>query len=141
MRLIHLFAIGFSIALFSSLSVSYWAVAAETAPLPEASESNIGYPSVEAALTDLRVKPGVVVSSQNGWTVADDVGAHTIWSFPPSGHPAFPSAVKREIVQTNEGISLQMSILCQATKKACDDLVRTFQALNAQMKAAMRGAK
>lgn len=141
MRLTCLFAIRFLMALFSSLSVSCWALAAETAPLPEVSGSSIGYPSVEAALMDLRVKPGVVVTSPNGWTVADDVGAHTIWSFPPPGHPAFPSAVRREIVETNEGISLQMSVLCQATKRACDDLVRTFQALNAQMKAAMRGAK
>ncbi|MBI1684743.1 DUF4019 domain-containing protein [Caulobacter hibisci] len=103
------------------------------APLPEAEGDTIGYPTVAAALDALRSKRGVVISTQNGWTIADDSAAMTIWSFPPVGHPAYPSAVKRQVEGRGRGAQLNMSIQCEASKSACDDLVRAFQALNGQM--------
>ena len=105
----------------------------EHIPIPEQPDSTVGYPTVAAALQDLRSRPGVVISEQHGWTVADDEISKTLWSFPPLGNPAYPSAVKRQIVDANGGVTLQMSVLCEAGKAACDDLVRDFQALNSQM--------
>ena len=108
-------------------------------PLPEAPSSTIGYPDVDTALAALHAKPGVVFHEQGGWLVADDDAEKTIWSFPPKGHPAWPSAVKRQLVSDSAGISVDMKVHCQASKTACDDLVRTFEKLNAQMSASLRG--
>jgi len=110
-------------------------------PLAEASSPVIEYPNVAAALAGLHAKQGVVFRNEGGWTVAEDTAAYTIWSFPPEGHPAYPSVVKRQIVQENAGSSIKMSVHCQASKQACDDLVRSFEELNAKMAAGVRGPK
>jgi len=114
---------------------------APSGPLAEASSPVIEYPNVAATLAGLHAKKGVVFRNENGWTVAEDTAAYTIWSFPPTGHPAYPSAVKRQIVQENAGSSIQMSVHCEASKQACDDLVRSFEELNAKMAAGMRGPR
>ncbi len=107
-------------------------------PLPESKESTIGYPNVEAALKGLHARPDVAFSVQNGWTIAVENASHTFWSFPPPGHPAYPAAVKRWLVQDGAGVDMKMGVLCEASKSACDDLVRAFQALNAQLSASMQ---
>ena len=96
--------------------------------------SSIGYSSVAAALADLHSKPEVKFSIQNGWTIAEDRSHSSFWSFPPVGDPAYPTAVKRIVVQTGVGINLEMKVLCQATQAACDKLVADFNALNEQMR-------
>lgn len=101
-------------------------------PLPEDSNASIGYPTVEAALTALRAKPGVQIQEQNGWIIVSDKesGNPVLWSFTPSGYPAHPSAVKRSFIQKASGSDLEMKVLCEADKTSCDALVREFQALN-----------
>ena len=113
--------------------------ASKPAPLPEAPGSTIGYPTVAAALAALHAKAGVVFTNQNGWTVASDEAAQTIWSFAPEGNPAFPAAVKRQFVQRDGATYLDMKVLCGASKEACDDLVRSFEQLNAEMTARASG--
>jgi hypothetical protein len=108
-------------------------------PLPETQEASIGYPTVAAALSDLRSKRGVVITTQNGWIIANDSAATTIWSFAPTGNPAYPSAVKRQIEDRDGSAYVKMSVHCEASKSACDDLVRSFQALNAQMAQSLKG--
>jgi hypothetical protein len=98
------------------------------------SASSIGYPSVAAALADLHSKPEVKFSVQNGWTIAEDRSHSSFWSFPPEGDPAYPSAVKRIVLQTGAGINLEMKVLCQSTQAACDKLVADFNALNERMR-------
>jgi hypothetical protein len=112
--------------------------AGNAAPIPEASGSTIGYPTPAAALDDLKKRPGVVITTQNGWTVANDKAAATLWSFPPPGYPSYPAVVKRELVQQGGAFSVKMDVLCNGSKEACDDLVRTFQELNAQMAASFQ---
>lgn len=111
---------------------------AELAPLPEQPVSTIGYPTVAAALQALRANPRVKFSTQNGWTVAYDDTNYTAWSFAPPGDPAYPAVAKRQFVPDGKGTALTMSILCEATKMACDNFVRQFETLNAQMKAALK---
>jgi hypothetical protein len=111
---------------------------ASTAPLPEAASSSIGYRSVAEALSDLRSRKDVTVTVVDGWIVADEAAARTIWSFPPPGHPAYPAAVKRQIIQQADGAYMNMTVHCEASKQACDDLVRTFNQLNDQMKASLK---
>jgi hypothetical protein len=113
----------------ASACPNYTALVAQ-APLPESKDGGVGYPSVAAALAALRAQPGVNFRSENGWTIAEDTKNTTIWSFAPAGNPAYPAAVKRQIISEGGGASLQMAISCEAAKEPCDALVRQFQQLN-----------
>lgn len=95
--------------------------------------SSIGYPSVAAALADLHSRADVKFSEANGWTIAEDKSHFTLWSFAPAGDPAYPSAVKRTAVKGDEGVSMNMNILCESTQEACDRLVADFEALNRRL--------
>jgi hypothetical protein len=99
------------------------------APLPEASES-VGYETVAAALADLRSNPNVVFTTENGWLIGTNEAAYTIWSFAPKGYPAYPAVVKRQVHPKGTGSQIEMAVLCEASKSACDELVRTFAQMN-----------
>ena len=105
------------------------AAPADPAPLPEGAIS-IEYPTVSDALAGLRAKPGIVFTTENGWLIATDDAAYTIWSFAPRGYPAYPAVVKRWVIPKQIGSEIRMDILCEASKQACDDLVRTFAKIN-----------
>ncbi|HEY2444939.1 MAG TPA: DUF4019 domain-containing protein [Rhizomicrobium sp.] len=107
-------------------------------PLTEVKGPSIGYPSVDAALTALHSKAGVVFTTVNGWTVANDAAAQAIWSFPPPNNQAFPAAVKRQLVVRHGATYIEMAVHCDASKSACDDLVRSFEKLNAEMEERLR---
>ena len=111
----------------------------ESAPLAEQANTSFGYPTVAAALNDLSTRPSVVFTNENGWTIAKDSASPTIWVFASEGQPAYPAAIKREFVKdSNGGTTLEMNVLCEASKADCDQLVRTFKALNARMTAELR---
>lgn len=95
-------------------------------PLPEATGPVIEYPSVAAALQALHKRRDVVFKSENGWAIAIDEGSRTVWSFAPPSSPAYPAVVKRRVVPSGAGSAIAIDVLCEATKVACDDLVRTF---------------
>lgn len=101
-------------------------------PLPEG-DSGIGYSTVAEALAGLKGKAGVKFMKEDGWDVAVEDNPLTFWSFPPAGHPAYPSVVKRQIVEEGGVVSVQMGVHCEADKPPCDDLVRTFKQLNARL--------
>src|SRR5690349_22725517 len=101
-------------------------------------ESGIGYPSVAAALAALRARSDVIINEQGGWTIVNDSPNKTIWSFTPPGHPAHPAAVKRVDVERDSAVYIDMSALCGAEKRACDQLVEDFKALNQQMTQAIQ---
>lgn len=105
------------------------AAQAPQAPLPE-TPANIGYDTVAAALTGLRSRPGVVFTTEDGWLIATDEAAYSIWSFAPQGYPAYPAVVKRQAIPKGTGSVMAMSVVCEASKSACDDLVRTFSQMN-----------
>jgi hypothetical protein len=51
----------------------------------------------------------------------------------PVGHEArsaYPAVVRRAAVQTATGVNMNMDVLCEASKSACDQLMLDFQALN-----------
>jgi hypothetical protein len=123
-----------SLALAGAASLWMWsgsAKAAQTqqAPLPEA-EVSIEYQSASEALKALRAKPGVVFTTENGWLIATDEGAYSIWSFAPLGCAAYPAVVKRWVIPKAVGSEVRMDVLCEASKAACDDLVCTFAKMN-----------
>lgn len=100
-------------------------------PLPEAPQSTVGFESVAEALKALRSKPGLVFTTENGWLIATDEANYTIWSFAPKDYAAYPAMVKRQVIPLGQSQSrIEMSVHCEATKEACDALVRTFAEMN-----------
>lgn len=115
------------------------AIAQDSGSLAEVSESPIGYPSVAAALADLQTRSDVQTSVQGGWTIIVQPRPRTLWSFPYAKHPAHPAAVRREVVTGPGGkVYVKMQVLCEASKSACDDLVRSFQAMNKEIGASKK---
>lgn len=110
----------------------------QVTPLPEVDHSSVGFPTVDVALTTLRVKPGAEVSVQGGWTIISDREESTLWSFIPAGHPAYPAVVKRQTHEKDGGAYISMSVLCQSTKAPCDQLVRDFNALNDRVRESLQ---
>ncbi|CAN5262725.1 hypothetical protein BH11PSE14_BH11PSE14_01370 [soil metagenome] len=111
--------------------------AADPAPLNEAQPetTGMGYATVSEAREALATKPGATVTdAEDGWRVVVEEASNVVWSFAPAGHPAFPSVVRRATVQRDGGVYIDMSVICEADKSACEQLVRQFQAMN--MKAA-----
>ena len=123
------------VALISSFACSF---ASSQALLPEAKQSTIGYATVAEALASLQANPNIQVSVQGGWTIASDKENKTLWSFSPKGDPSYPSAVKRIVEERNDTVFVHMDVLCEASKPACDNLVRQFQELNERMRQSMQ---
>lgn len=101
--------------------------------IQESPTNEIGYATVADALAALRNRPGVQISQQGGWTIVSDPASRTLWSFTPPEHPAHPSAVKRSVVSRAGSTYIDMKVLCEASKAACDKLVIDFQELNQKM--------
>jgi hypothetical protein len=99
----------------------------KAAPAPE-------YRTAAAALEALRAKGGVKISTESGWTVIEDQSTLSVWSFTPPGHPAFPAAVHRQVIQEGNNLFVKMNVLCEAPKSACDTMVAEFQKLNGQVR-------
>jgi hypothetical protein len=103
------------------------------APAPVGDQpGSFGSKSVAAALADLHSRSAVEFTQENGWTIAADAASQTLWSFAPAGNPAYPSVVRRQVVQVGEQISVKTNVLCEAAKRDCDDLVRSFEQLNSK---------
>jgi hypothetical protein len=103
-------------------------------PLPELEKTDIEYHSVAEALTSLKARPDVTISTERGWTIITDKKNLTIWSFAPDSYPAHPAVVKRAFRdRPGGGSDIDMSVLCEASKEACDQLVREFDAMNQRL--------
>ncbi len=138
MRWVRLTLYGAAVA-FQALTGAVTAQPAQP-PLAEQPDASIGYATVAAALADLRHSPSAKVTVQDGWTLVEDSASVTTWSFAPVSDPAYPSAVRRQLANEDGAVRLHMTIRCEASKAACDDLVRRFEKLNAQMTESLRRA-
>jgi hypothetical protein len=99
-------------------------------PLPEVRDSQVGYKTVADALADLSNRKNVEISNVRGWTIIADRANFTLWSFAPASYPAYPAVVKRTVTsRTGGGSMVNTSVLCEASKEACDQLVLEFNAL------------
>ena len=106
-------------------------------PVQEAPASTIGYPSVTEALAALRGNPSISESEKEGWLIFSDGADYVLWSFTPYTHPAHPAAVRRQAIEKDGAVYIEISVLCQSTKESCDQLVRDFQHLNERMRQAL----
>ena len=105
---------------------------------PDSAANDIGYPSPDAALAALRLKPGVRMREENDWYVANDPAENSFWSIAQPTHPAHPTAVKRSLVQDASGVRLVMKVRCGAPKAACDAVVHQFEQINEALRQSMR---
>ena len=96
---------------------------------PETS-SGIGYESVSAAYEALSTKEGVEGSNQGGWVIFKDRADNSLWSFTPKEHPAYPSTIKRTVVEQEGKLFIDMRALCGAEQLACDELIKDFRKMN-----------
>ncbi|MBN3564846.1 hypothetical protein [Aliamphritea spongicola] len=53
-----------------------------------------------------------------------------IWSFPPVYHPAYPAAVRREIINSDGSIRIHTHMNCAAAEALCELLFRDFIAMS-----------
>ena len=68
--------------------------------------------------------------SQSGcWVVAEDTQASTVWLLTPPGHPAYPSLVKRTLVNSADGAYFETNVRCFASQEVCDKFFGSSQKL------------
>jgi hypothetical protein len=106
--------------------------------------SSIGYPTVAAALADLKSNPNASVREQEGWTiirVQEGEKQSAIWSFSPIGYPAYPAAVKRTIYEQDGVVMMKTNALCQASKVECDKLMEQFNELEQRIRDRMQNPR
>jgi hypothetical protein len=110
------------------------AVAAGRPPgsLPAAKTPDIGYRTVAEALASLRLMKDASFSVVRGWTIVSDEAHLTVWSFSPKTDPSYPAVVKRMVISTGSGSKVTTSVLCEADKASCDNLVREFNGREAR---------
>ena len=102
---------------------------AQLLPLPE-SDGSTGNESVADTLKALSSNPNIKWTKENGWAIAIDEAARSIWSFAPPDYAAYPAVVLRRVTPKGSGSAIEMNVNCEASKAACDDLVRTFAQMN-----------
>src|SRR5689334_1280431 len=108
-----------SLAIVLSAVLSCAAVTRGSSPEADVSDE-IPYSSLEEALKDLHSKPNVTFRNEGGWIVAYDSAAIVSWLLTPKGHPAYPSIVKRHVVNRSDCASMATEIRCFASKATCD---------------------
>src|SRR6188508_1435565 len=74
--------------------------------------TSIGYATVKDALAALKAKSGVTFRNQDGWTVAEDKEKIVTWMFVPPDHPAYPSVIKRSLINNVDGTYFQTDVKC-----------------------------
>jgi hypothetical protein len=92
-----------------------------------AEDDSIPYDSLEEALKDLHANPAVTFRDEKGWIVALDTKTSVAWLLTPVGHPAYPSIVRRRIVNRADGAHLETKILCLASQAVCDKYFASVQ--------------
>jgi len=115
------------------LQCLFYSVAfAQSSELAPANLETMGTSTVEETLTELKKDPDRVFATHDGWLVAEKriEGGSELWSFVPEGHEAYPSAIQRLITDGEEGLQIDMSIQCDATLQACEDLRTLFRVMN-----------
>jgi hypothetical protein len=93
-------------------------------------QTGIGYGSVEEAWEALSSRDDVRISKDSGWTQIQDFEAAALWSFAPEDDPAYPTTVKRTVVDHGSAVEIVMDGLCQADYKTCESVMRRFQRRN-----------
>jgi len=98
--------------------------------------SPIGYATIAEAFETLKADPGAGMKEHEGWTMFNQKadGKYILWSFTPVGHPAHPTAIRREVVRKGDVIFIKMDALCHSNQLDCDLLIDQFKKINERIK-------
>ena len=98
--------------------------------LAQKPSSGIGYDSVTAARKGLQAKPTAMTQEQDGWTIVTDEGGDhfTTWTFAPKSHPAYPAVFRRDVIEKNGQPTLVTHLLCESSRRSCDQLYARMRA-------------
>jgi hypothetical protein len=95
----------------------------------------IGYASVAQALELLSKRADVQIDQDDGWVKimepATDQGI-AIWMFTPATHAAHPAVIKTTVFEAQGVAQTRTDMVCEAARAVCDNLLREFEAINAQ---------
>jgi len=116
----------FSVRMTRHLALSIGLLVAASA-VADGRPPGVGYKTVAEALAALKQMKDASFSTVQGWTIVTDEAHLTVWSFAPKTDPSYPAVVKRMVTSTGNGSKVTMSVLCEAAKAACDNLVHEFQ--------------
>lgn len=124
-----------SLAVISLLSLPYAVRAEDPGASIEArvagQASPVGYNTVAEARADLFARQNLVQRTDNdGWIEIEDRSANALWLFVPKGNPAYPAVIRRPLTGRGMAVQADMSGLCEATKQACQALMRDLQKRN-----------
>jgi hypothetical protein len=86
----------------------------------QSEEKPIPYDSVDDAEKALRAEKGVTFRNQDGWLIAEDIHSSTVWLLTLPGHPAYPSIVKRALINSADGAYMETNVRCLASEDVCD---------------------
>jgi hypothetical protein len=75
---------------------------------------------LDDALRDLHAKSSVTFRNQGGWIVAEDAATSTTWLITPPGHPAYPSLVRRKLINGANHAYMDTAVRCLSDKATCD---------------------
>jgi len=120
-----------------------WSLAfAQSAPLAPANLETMGTSTVAETLAKLKEDPARSFAVHGGWLVGEKriEGGSELWSFVPEDHEAYPSAIQRLITDGEDGLQIDMSIQCDASEKACDDLNTLFRVMNENLMGVSKSA-
>lgn len=94
-----------------------------------------GHSNLDELVESFQNDPKAEITMQQGWTVivVRDEKRMDLWSITPKDHFAYPSAVKRSIVERDGSVFIEMDVSCHAEIIQCDELVEQFVQLNNQM--------
>ena len=121
------------------------ALAQQPASAPAAFQAApIPYKAVAEALAALEARDGrdTVVTHADGWTTVNEPSASAQWSFPPRGHYAYPSVIRRTVVREPGGqVTVDTSKLCETEEAACTRLAAEFEAMNERIIQAVKARR
>ncbi len=81
--------------------------------------SVIGFETVDQAFTALQADPSAVATDYEGWTIFNQKtdGKYILWSFTPEGHPAHPTAVRREVIRKDSEVLISRTHFASPVSK------------------------
>ena len=95
--------------------------------------SGVGFASVADARQALAARSDVKAFTRGGYDVFSDKANQILWQFTRPGHAAYPSVVRRQVVNDGQRTYLRSNVLCQADAAVCDLLRENTRLMDAQI--------
>jgi len=93
-------------------------------------DNPIEYSKVGIAMQSLLGRRDVAIAVEEGWSIFTERSG-TIWSFVPLNHPGYPALMRQRVRFAENGtVTVDMAVLCEATKTPCEKVVAEMRERN-----------